>query len=79
MTKIDRRQFLARSKRASVAAAAGASLFTVPKPVRGLSANEKIVLGMVGILGAAISLVGGRILGNGYLIIPCLRVLKEKS
>ena len=37
------------------------------------------VLGMVGILGAAISLVGGRVLGNGYLIIPCLRVLREEN
>jgi hypothetical protein len=37
------------------------------------------ILGMVGVLGAAISLVGGRVLGNSYLVIPCLRVLKKKS
>jgi predicted dehydrogenase len=60
MTKIDRREFLARSKRAGVAAAAGASLLAVPKPVRGLSANEKIVLGMVGIRGR------GHLLAMGF-------------
>jgi hypothetical protein len=37
------------------------------------------LLGMVGVIGAAISLVCGRILGNGYLIIPCFWALKEKG
>lgn len=37
------------------------------------------LLGMVGVIGAAISLVCGRILGNGYLIVPCIKVLKEKD
>lgn len=37
------------------------------------------LLGMVGVIGAAISLVCGRILGNGYLIVPCIKVLKEKG
>ncbi|MGD2294356.1 MAG: hypothetical protein PVF22_00795 [Candidatus Aminicenantes bacterium] len=35
--------------------------------------------GMIGVLGAAVSLVIGRILGNGYLIIPCRSVLREKA
>jgi len=37
------------------------------------------LLGMVGVIGAAISLVLGRILGNGYLIIPCFKVLEGKG
>jgi hypothetical protein len=36
-------------------------------------------LGMVGMIGAAISLLLGRILGNSYLIVPCIKVLKEKD
>lgn len=36
------------------------------------------LLGMVGVIGAAFSLVFGRILGNSYLIVPCVKVLKGR-
>ena len=62
MTKIDRRKFLARSKRLGLGAVAGTSLLAVPKPVRGLSANEKIVLGIVGIRGR------GHLLAMGFAL-----------
>ena len=64
MTKVNRREFLSRSKQIGLGAAAGASLLGVPKPVRGLSANEKIVLGMVGIRGR------GHLLAMGFSLRP---------
>ncbi|MFH1919498.1 MAG: Gfo/Idh/MocA family oxidoreductase [Planctomycetota bacterium] len=62
MAKIDRREFLTRSKQVGLGAAAGASLLAVPKPVRGLNANEKIVLGIVGIRGR------GHLLAMGFAL-----------
>ncbi|HUT95462.1 MAG TPA: Gfo/Idh/MocA family oxidoreductase [Thermoguttaceae bacterium] len=62
MTKLDRRRFLARSGQAGLGAVAGTSLVGVPKPVRALGANEKIVLGVVGIRGR------GHLLAMGFAL-----------
>ncbi|MHC4403370.1 MAG: Gfo/Idh/MocA family protein [Planctomycetota bacterium] len=62
MRQIDRRRFLARSQRIGLGAAAGAAVLSVPKPVRALGANEKIVLGIVGIRGR------GHLLAMGFAL-----------
>lgn len=50
MQPIDRRQFIHRSTQAGLGLAAGATLLAA-KPARAVSANEKIVLGIIGIKG----------------------------
>jgi len=64
MSQIDRRQFLARSKQIGAGVAVGGALAAVPKPARAVSANEKIILGMVGIRGR------GALLSMGFALRP---------
>ena len=52
MTKIDRREFLARSKQIGIGAAAGASVFAAPAIVKDkASANERVRVALLGLGG----------------------------
>ena len=64
MAKIDRREFLARSKQVGVGAVATASLVSGAGSARAVSPNEKIVLGSVGIRGR------GALLAMGFALRP---------
>lgn len=51
MDSLDRRQFLNRSTHAGLGLAAGVATWSAARPARAVSANDKIVLGIVGIKG----------------------------
>jgi len=62
MPPIDRRRFLANTGRLEPGAAAGASLLASPARAKGVSPNEKITLGVVGIRGR------GHLLAMGFAL-----------
>ncbi len=59
MTTFNRRQFLDRSTKTSLAAAAGVTILTNAASVRGAPANDKVVLAAVGIGGRGTHLASG--------------------
>ena len=59
MNEISRRQFLNRSKRMGAALAGGTAVSTWPRVSRATSANEKIVLAIIGVRGRGQALATG--------------------
>ncbi len=59
MSAINRREFLARSKKTSLGLAAGTTILANSASVRGAPANEKIVMGAIGIRGRGYPLMMG--------------------
>ena len=59
MSTVDRRQFLCQAGKTALSAAAGASLLAAPRRAKAVSANEKIVVGVVGIQGRGSTLTMG--------------------
>ena len=59
MTKINRRQFLDRSQKTTLGLAAGMTILKSADSVYGAPANEKIIMGMIGIRGRGYPLMMG--------------------
>ena len=59
MSTINRREFLDRTKNTSLGLAAGTTILADAASVRGAPANEKIVMGAIGIRGRGYPLMMG--------------------